>query len=86
MFEIMVHIVVKMEKRSIPIKFNKKKTPCKTQKFYTFFVFFIITIALLIAISHYCHITKYRAKEVLLLFHDTNNNLKQFFINNTNQK
>ena len=36
-------------------------------------------IALLIAVSIYCCLIKYRAKQKhLLLFHDTNNELKKF--------
>ena len=41
--------------------------------------FLLITIALLIAVSIYCCLIKYRAKQKHLLpFHDTNNELKKF--------
>ena len=51
---------------------------CETQNFYIFLAFLLITIVLLIAVSIYCYLTKYRAKEKHLVpFHDTNNELKQ---------
>ena len=40
-------------------KFNEKKTICKTQNFYILLAFLLITIALLIAVSIYCHLIKY---------------------------
>ena len=43
--------------------FNEKKATCKTQSFYIFFAFLSITIALLIALSIYCYLIKYRAKQ-----------------------
>ena len=48
--------------------FNEKKAICKTQNFYILLAFLSITIALLIAVSMYCYLIKYRAKQ-LLLFH-----------------
>ena len=63
--------------------FNEKNTACKMQNFYTLLGFLLITITLLIAVSIYCYLIKYRAKQKHLLpFHDTK--LKQLHINNTN--
>ena len=51
---------------------------CKTQNFYVLLAFLLITIALLIAVSIYCYLIKYRAKQKHLLpFHFTNNKLKE---------
>ena len=53
-----------------------KKATCKTQNFYILLAFLLITIALLIAVSIYCYLIKYRAKQKHLLpFHNTNNEL-----------
>ena len=66
------------ETKLIPTNFNKKKPSCKTQNFYILLAFFFVIIALLIAVSIYCYLIKYRAKEKhLLLFHNTNSELKQ---------
>ena len=55
----------------------KKIQPAK-KCFYILLAFLLITIALLIAVSIYCYLIKYRAKQKHLLpFHDTNNELKQ---------
>ena len=63
--------------------FNEEKAACKTQNVYILLVFLLITIALLIAVSIYCYLIKYRAKQKhLLSFHDTK--LKQVYINNLN--
>ena len=59
--------------------FNEKKAACKTQNFYILLAFSLITIALLIAVSIYCYLIKYRAKQKHLLpFHYTNNELREF--------
>ena len=64
-------------------KFNEEKSESKAQNFYILLVFLLITIALLIAVSIYCYLIKYRAKQRhLLQFHDTK--LKQVYINNIN--
>ena len=50
----------------------------KMQNFYIFLPFSLNTIALLVAISIYCCLVKYRAKQKHLLpFHVTNNKLKK---------
>ena len=57
--------------------FNEKKPTCKTQKFYILLAFLLITIALLIAVSIYCYLIKYGAKQKHLLpFQFANNKLK----------
>ena len=61
------------ETKTIPTNFDEKKATCKTQNFYTLLAFLLITIALLIAVSIYCYLTKYPGKQKHLLpFHDTN--------------
>ena len=58
--------------------FNGKKATCKTQNFYILLTFLLVTIELLIVVSIYCYLTKYRAKQKHLLpFHDTNNELRE---------
>ena len=58
--------------------FMKKKAICKTQNFYVLLAFLLITLALFIALSIYCYLIRYQAKqEHLLLFHVTNNELKE---------
>ena len=47
--------------------FIGKKATCKMQFFCTFFAFSLITIALLIAVSIYCYLIKYRASQKYLL-------------------
>ena len=64
--------------KTVPTNFNEKKTTCKRQTFYILLVFLLITITLLIAISIYCYMIKYQAKQKRLLpFHDRNNELEQ---------
>ena len=63
--------------KTIPANFNGKKAICKTQNFYVLFVFLLITITLLTAVSIYCYLIKYLAiQKHLLPFHVTNNKLK----------
>ena len=55
-----------------------KKAACRMQNFYILHAFLIITIVLLIAVSIYCYLIKYRAKQKHLSpFYDTNNELKK---------
>ena len=66
------------ETKSIPKNFNEKKAVCKTNNFYILLAFLLITVALLIIVSICCYFKKNRAiQKHLLLFHDTNNELKQ---------
>ena len=52
--------------------FSENKATCKTQNSYVLLAFSLITIALLIAVSIYCYLITYRAKQ-LLPYHHTNN-------------
>ena len=45
------------ETKSIPTNFNERKM--KIQNFHTLFLFLLITIALLIAVSICCYLIKY---------------------------
>ena len=63
--------------RTIPTNFNEKNITCKTQSFYILLSFLLITITLLIAVSIYCYLIKYQAKN-LLPFHNTNKKLNKF--------
>ena len=56
--------------------FNEKKATCKMQSFNILLASLSITVALLIAVNIYCHLIKYRAKQ-LLLFHYRNNELRE---------
>ena len=56
----------------------KRKQPVKCKNFYLLLAFLLITIELLIAVSIYCYLIKYRVKQKHLLpFHFTNNELKE---------
>ena len=59
--------------------FNEQNITCKTQNFYIFLAFLLITIILLTTVSVYCYLIKYVAKNVLP-FHNTNNKLNKFYI------
>ena len=48
----------------------------KTQNFYILLAFSLITIALLVAVSVYCYLIKYQAKQ-LIPFHYINNKTGQ---------
>ena len=50
------------EIKTIPTNFNEERATCKTQSFYILFTFLLITIALLIAISLYCYLIKFKGK------------------------
>ena len=49
------------EIKTISTNFNEKKATCKAHNFYILLSFLLITIALLIAVSIYCYLTKYKA-------------------------
>ena len=69
------------ETKTFPTNFNEKKITYKMQNFYILLAFLLITIELLIPASIYCYLIKYQAKQKHLLpFHDTYNELKQYFI------
>ena len=64
----------KLSPKDDETNFNEKEATCKTQNFYILLVFLLITMTLLISVSIYCYLIKYRAKQ-LLPFHYTNNEL-----------
>ena len=73
--------IIEVEKTN----FNEKNITCKTQNFFILLGFLLITISLLIAVSVYCHLMKYWAKQKHLLpFCDAK--LKQVYINNIKWK
>ena len=49
----------KIIEETIPTNLNENRANCKTQSFYIFLAFLLITIALLIAVSIYCCLIKY---------------------------
>ena len=54
----------------------KKNAICKAKNLYVWLVFFLISIAFLIAVSFYCYLIKYQVKQKHLLpFHITNDKL-----------
>ena len=62
---------------TVPINLNENKANCKTQSFYILLGFLLITIALLIAVSIYYYLIKYRGKQKhLLLYQFTNSKIK----------
>ena len=63
--------------------FNEKKVTCKMQNVYILLAFLLITISLLIAVSIYRYLIKYRTKH-LLPFYNTNNKLSKFYIDSIN--
>ena len=52
-------IIDNQETKTIPTNFNEKNITCKTQNVYILIVFFLITIALLMAVSICCYLIKY---------------------------
>ena len=57
----------------------KKNLTCKTQSLYILLTFLLITITLLIAVSIYCYLIKYLAKQKhLLRFHHTKLKANQY--------
>ena len=66
------------ETKNVPTIINEKRENWKMQNLYILLAFLLITIALLIAVSIYCHLIKHRAKQKHLLpYHVINNNLKE---------
>ena len=66
------------ETKTVPINFDEKKSTCKIQNFYILLAFLLIAIALVVAVSIYCDLIKYQAKQKHLLpFQFTNTELKE---------
>ena len=75
---IMCHKVIESNDEAIPTSFNEKKATCKTQNAYILLAFLLTGIALLIAVSIYCYLIKYWAKQKhLLRFHEINNQSRE---------
>ena len=55
------------EIKTILTNLNEKKATFKKQNFYILVAFLLIAIALLIAVSIYCYLIKYRVKQKQLL-------------------
>ena len=69
---------IEEETRKVITNLREKNVICKRKNFHILLAFALITIALLIAVSIYCYLMKYPAKQKHLFpFHDTNNELKQ---------
>ena len=66
----------KSNKEETKTNFNGNNANCKMQTFYILLAFLLISIGLLIAVSIYCYLIKYRAKQ-LLPFHYTHNELRE---------
>ena len=65
-------------KKTVSTNFNEKNIACKTQNVHIILLVLSNAIALLIAVSIYCYLIKYPAKQKHLLpFHNTNSELKQ---------
>ena len=64
--------------KAIPKNFKEKKIICKSQNLYILLAFLLITTALFIAVSIYCYLIKYQAKQKHLLpFQFTYNKFKE---------
>ena len=57
--------------------FNEKKATCKMENLYILLGVLLITIVLLIAVSVYCYLIKYWAKQKHLLPFNLSNKLKE---------
>ena len=69
-------IIDAKEAKTVTANFNEKNETNKTKNLYILLAFSLITIALLIAVTIYCYLIKYKPKQKhLLSFHVTNNEL-----------
>ena len=55
------------ETKTVTKSFNEKNAICETKYFYILITFLLIIIALLIAVSIYCYLIKYKSKQKHLL-------------------
>ena len=73
--------IIEEETKIVTTNFNEANAICKTRSLYILRAFLLIAIALLIAVSIYCYLIKYKAKQKQLLpFYITNKELKEVFI------
>ena len=72
-----------MKQKQLPQTLMTKVKSVKKKIFYILLVFLLITIVLLVAVSIYCYLIKYKSKQKYLLpFHVTNNEPRtKFYIN-----
>ena len=69
--------IIESNDKETKTNFNRKKATCKIQNSHILLAFLLITISLLIAVSIYCYLVKYRGNQKHLLpFHFTNYKLK----------
>ena len=54
------------ETKTIPTNFNEKNIICETKSFYVLLTFLLISIALMIAVSIYFYLIKYKAKKTYI--------------------
>ena len=72
--------IIEEETKTVTTNFNEKNAICKSKFFFILLAFLLITVALWVAVSIYCYLLKYGAKQKhVLRFHDTNNELNQVF-------
>ena len=65
------------ETRKVSTNFNEKNATTKIKNVYILINFLLTTVAILIAVSIYCYLIKYKAKQKHLLpYYITNNKLK----------
>ena len=65
------------ETRKVSRNVNEKNATTKIKNVYILINFLLITVAILIAVSIYCYLIKYKAKQKHLLpYYITNNKLK----------
>ena len=70
--------IIEEETKTVTTTFNEKNAVCKTKNFYILLAFLLVAIALLIAVSIYYYLIKYKAKQKHLLpYYITNNELKK---------
>ena len=69
--------LLKKKQKQLQQDLMKKNAICKTKNFYILIGFLLITIALLMAVSIYCYLIKYKTKQKHSLpFNVTNTELK----------
>ena len=73
--------LLKKKQKQLQQILMKKNAICKSKFFYILLAFLLITVALWVAVSIYCYLLKYGAKQKhVLRVHDTNNELNQAFL------
>ena len=79
---VMCDEIIYAETKTVITNFNEKNAICKTKDFYILLAFLLFTIVLLIAVSIYSYLIKYKAQQKHLLpFYIISSKLKKFCIN-----